>query len=220
MDNSEIRRQRLLKEIEKHGSIEALSQAVDINPSYLSQIKIRKRNMGSKTARKFERLLGLPEGAWDQPIVDTDKPLTQSENVAPLDERPSFSIPVISWVSAGSWCESPDNYAVGDAEQWIPKPYNAGPHTFALRVTGDSMTAAYPGQRSYPAGTLIYVDPEKEVTNGCRVVARAGGEYTFKTYVEDAGRKFLKPINPQYQMIDITEDTHICGVVIWSSMPE
>lgn len=83
------------------------------------------------------------------------------------------------------------------------------------------MTSQFPGQRSYPPGVVIYVDPDRAVENGCRVVARIpNGEYTFKVYTEDAGRKYLKPINPQYPLIDITEETHICGVVIGAYMPE
>lgn len=130
-------------------------------------------------------------------------------------------IPLISWISAGAWCESPDQFAPGDAEEWLPLPNNASEQTFALRVEGDSMTAKEPGARSYPHGTVIYVDPNKEVTNGCRVVARApNGTYTFKTYFEDAGRMYLKAINADYPPIDITESLHICGVVIGSYLPE
>lgn len=136
-------------------------------------------------------------------------------------DRPIGRIPLISWVSAGTWCESPDEFAPGDAEQWLPLPDSAGPRSYALRVEGDSMTAPYPGVRSYPHGTIIYVDPDRSVTNGCRVVARTPeGEYTFKTYSEDAGRKYLKPINPQYPTVDITGHMHICGVVIGSYLPE
>lgn len=142
-----------------------------------------------------------------------------NENAVPAP-RPEYAVPLISWVNAGAWCDSPDNYAPGDAEEWLPKPHNAGPHTFALKVINDSMESPYPGQRTYPGGTIIYVDPDKPVENGSRVVARTGGEYTFKTYVEDAGRKYLKPINPSYDKIDITEDVHICGVVIGSYLPE
>lgn len=140
-------------------------------------------------------------------------------NVSAHEIREDY-VPLISWVAAGSWCESPDTYQPGDAEEWMPKPKNAGPRTFALRVINDSMTSPFPGQRSYPHGTIIYVDPDREVKNGDRVVARAGGEYTFKTYVEDAGRKYLKPINPTYDKIDITENVHICGVVIGSYFTE
>lgn len=130
-------------------------------------------------------------------------------------------IPLISWIAAGAWCESPDTFAPGDAEEWLPLPHNAGVRSFALRVDGDSMTPKHPGGRSYPHGTIIYVDPDKMVTNGCRVVARApNGTYTFKTYFEDAGRMYLKAINTDYAPIDITDNVHICGVVIGSYLPE
>lgn len=142
-----------------------------------------------------------------------------AENVTWLG-RAENTMPLIGWVKAGEWCESPDEFAPGDAEEWLPRPKNAGPRSFALRVQNDSMTSPYPGQRSYPEGTVIYVDPDKPINNGSRVVARANGDYTFKVYVEDAGRKYLKPINPQYPTIDITDDVHICGVVIWSMMAE
>lgn len=99
-------------------------------------------------------------------------------------------------------------------------PKNTGDYVFALTVEGDSMTSPYPGQRSYPHGTIIYVDPEKHPTNGARVIARVSGEQTFKLYVEDAGRKYLKPINPTYDKIEIVDETNICGVVIGSYLPE
>jgi len=149
-------------------------------------------------------------------------PVDQSTNVSepPAKYNTGRQIPLISWVQAGEMCESPDIYPPGDAEDWLPGPRTAGPHTFALRVVNDSMQSNFPGQRSYPEGTIIYVDPDKALTNGCRVVAKANGEYTFKSYVEDAGRKYLKPINTTYDKIDVTEDTHICGVVIGSFLPE
>lgn len=160
----------------------------------------------------------LPKEHYAAALKLLNLPSAAQSNVSPAP-RPKL-IPLISEVNAGAWCESPDNYEPGDAEEWLPAPQNAGDRTFALRVNNDSMTAPYPGQRSYPEGMIIYVDPDKRITNGARVVARANGEYTFKAYVEDAGRKYLKPLNPQYDKIDITDDVSICGVVIGSYLPE
>lgn len=142
------------------------------------------------------------------------------ENVSKIGKY-NNTMPLISWVQAGDWCDSPDEFAPGDAEDWLPRPNNAGSRSFALKVEGDSMTSPYPGQRSYPHGTVIFVDPDRSVTNGARVVARTpDGGYTFKTYIEDGGKKYLKPINPTYDKFDITDDVHICGVVIGSYLPE
>ena len=82
------------------------------------------------------------------------------------------------------------------------------------------MVSLSPGQRSYPQGSIIYVDPDKPVVSGARVVALVNGEFTFKMFVEDAGRKFLKPINTSYDKIDVTGGANIYGVVIGSYLPE
>lgn len=142
-------------------------------------------------------------------------------NLSPAP-RASGRVPLISWVQAGSLAEAIDLYAPGEAEAWLPCPQGHGLHTFALRVQGDSMTNPYPGQRSYPEGTLIYVDPDAPADNGRRVVAKLTDtdEVTFKVYVEDAGRKYLKPLNPQYPTIELHNGFEIVGVVIGSYLPE
>jgi len=131
-------------------------------------------------------------------------------------------IPLISWVSAGDFCEASDPLHPGDAEDWLPCPSNIGPHAYALRVVGDSMTSPYPGQRSYPEGTIIFIDPDRPAVNGSRVIVKLVGsqEVTFKALAEDSGQRFLRPINPQYPTIPITEDAHVCGVVVGSYWPE
>jgi len=203
----------------------------DISDAAVSHYLNGVNPLNAKIATIFAKVLNVsvsefsPRLAKDINTYSTAVHLPQEVHNGVSEPPPSsygvnFSIPLISHVNAGIWCESPDNYAPGDAEEWLPAPSNAGPRTFALRVVNDSMTSPYPGQRSYPHGMIIYVDPDKEVTNGARVVARANGEYTFKSYIEDAGRKYLKPINPTYEKIDITDDVHICGVVIGSYLPE
>ncbi|MBK5477466.1 peptidase S24 [Pseudomonas sp. TH21] len=128
-------------------------------------------------------------------------------------------VPLISWVQAGAWCEA--NFENHDGETWLSCPVAISDSGYALKVQGDSMTNPGPG-RSYPAGCIIFVDPEAETKTGDRVIARVPrtNEATFKVLVEDAGRQFLRPINPQYPIIDITEETHICGKVVGTFLPE
>ena len=130
-------------------------------------------------------------------------------------------VPLISWVQAGAWCEAISNIDAYDADSWLSCPVPISSQGYALKVHGDSMTNPGPG-RSYPAGCIIFVDPEVETRTGDRVIARVPrtNEATFKILVEDAGRQFLRPINPQYPIIDITEETHICGKVVGSFIPE
>ena len=136
--------------------------------------------------------------------------------------RDSGRVPLISWVQAGQFCEAIDNFFPGDGEEWLPCPSPHSDKTFALRVVGESMTSPRPGDKSYPEGTVIFIDPEKPVFNGCKVVARvpSTNTVTFKKYVEDAGRIYLMPLNPSFDKIEITEEVHICGVLIGAYMPE
>ncbi len=146
----------------------------------------------------------------------------QDEASSNISHAPSIKgeIPLISWVQAGEWSQICDHLEPGDAEKWLPCPDTHGPHAFGLRVQGDSMTNPH-GPRSYPEGIIIFVDPDREAVNGSRVVARLrGDEATFKVYVEDAGKRFLRPLNPQYPIIECDGDCEIVGVVIGSYMPE
>lgn len=138
------------------------------------------------------------------------------KNAEPIKTDLSRKIPLVSKVSAGSWLDSPDNFAPGDADDWVAAPADKhGARTFALKVQGDSMTSPYPKEKSYLHGMIIYVDPDQEIFNGCEVVARTlDGEYVFKTYIEDMGKKYLKPINPHYDKVEIAEGIVICGLVI------
>ena len=146
--------------------------------------------------------------------------LDEGSNISTVDK--SFGkVPLISWVQAGAWCEAISNIEGYDPDSWLSCPVPMSSHGYALKVKGDSMTNPGPG-RSYPTGCIIFVDPEAEAKAGDRVIARVPrtNEATFKILAEDAGRKFLRPINPQYPIIDITEETHICGKVVGAFIPE
>ncbi len=143
-----------------------------------------------------------------------------NSNVSALIQR-FGKVPLISWVQAGAWCESISNFEPYDADSWLSCPVPISSSGYALKVLGDSMTNPGPG-RSYPAGCIIFVDPEVVTKAGDRVVARIPrtNEATFKILVEDAGRQYLRPINPQYPIIEFTEETHICGKVVGTFLPE
>jgi SOS-response transcriptional repressor LexA len=147
-------------------------------------------------------------------------PVRDNSNVTAINNR-FGKVPLISWVQAGAWCEAISNFEDCDTESWLSCPVPISNNGYALKVLGDSMTNPGPG-RSYPTGCIIFVDPEAETKTGDRVIARVPrtNEATFKILVEDAGRQFLRPINPQYPIIDITEETHICGKVVGSFIPE
>ncbi|MEJ2609118.1 MAG: S24 family peptidase [Candidatus Thiodiazotropha sp.] len=129
-------------------------------------------------------------------------------------------VPLFSWVQIGSWHEAKDMVELGDAELHLPCPASHGIQTYALRVEGDAMTS--PHGKSYPDGCIIFVDPDQRsgIVSGDRVIARlnADNAVTFKVYSEDAGRRFLKPLNSHYPAI--IEEFSILGKVIGKWEPE
>jgi len=123
------------------------------------------------------------------------------------------ALPLISWVQAGAWMEAEDMYEVGDYEELIPVAGRYSTRSFILRVRGDSMVAE--SGPSFPEGSLIIVDPEKEAKHGSYVVVRldSSKEVTFKQLVIDGGTTYLKPLNTRYPIIEIDESAQVCGVV-------
>jgi SOS-response transcriptional repressor LexA len=176
----------------------ALSKATNVSPEWLSEGRLPRNR--------------IRPGAENAPV-------THLGNASSIDNL-AAKVPLISWVSAGKLCEAIDNYAPGDAEEWLPCPIKCGHNTFALRVEGDSMTSMIAGAKTYPSGCIIYVDPGVQVRNGSRVVASIDGHVTFKIYREDAGERWLMPINTQYEKMQLSAGVTICGVVIAKYEPE
>ena len=233
MDIHEIRRHNARLLASHLGTLSAFAERIGKAQTYVSRFlgKRPTREIGPNMAKEIEAAFGKEKGWLDviQNSVDSnhkasvDQPKKIESNVSPLSARQGISlVPLISWVQAGAFCENTDILTHDQSEELLPCPVSIGRHGYALTVQGDSMTSPYPGVKSYPEGCVIYVDPDGDITNGCSVVAHIDGtdQVTFKTYVEDAGEKFLKPINPQYKTIDITEHTQICGVVVCSMIRE
>lgn len=129
-------------------------------------------------------------------------------------------VPLLSWAQAGN-CHIHGNLNVDQIKTWICCPVSLSQSSYALEVKGDSMANLGSG-RTYPHGCIIFVDPEIKAGAGDRVIARVPNtdELTFKVLAKDLGRFFLKPINPQYPTIEISEEMHIYGKVVGSFIPE
>jgi len=122
--------------------------------------------------------------------------------------------PMISWLNAGRWEDEPEPWKLKDADEWLESDASIEGIGFWLRVQGDSMTAQ--SGISISEGMAILVDTGKVPKNGSLVIAKLKdtNEATFKKYVVDSGRKFLKPLNPSYPLLPINGNCKIIGVVV------
>jgi transcriptional regulator with XRE-family HTH domain len=128
---------------------------------------------------KVAKLLGVSVG-W----------LTHGET--PAGDRATLQeIPILTWESiTGQRREIGRTWSVGVSDK-----------AFGLIVHGDSMIG--PSVPSYPEGAVIVVDPECVPANGSRVIAQLPGDgVAFRSYVVDAGRVYLRPVNPAYPTLD------------------
>lgn len=156
------------------------------------------------TIAALEKILGKPIGPK----------ASGYDNVGPAPAQKGF-IPLISWVRAGSFAESPDTLHPGDAEEWLSSHSHHGDNSYALRVEGDSMVSDNPGAMSFPPGCIILIDPDRPVLNGSKVIAKhiESNAVTFKVFIEDGESRYLKPLNRQYPLLSIDHQYQIIGVV-------
>ncbi|MGV6394535.1 LexA family protein [Pseudomonas caspiana] len=131
-------------------------------------------------------------------------------------EKKSRPYPVISWVEAGDVTEAPGK--IGESHQWIESTESAGNEAYWLTVSGHSMTCN--GNPSFPEGSLILVKPDADIINGKYYVVEMldTGEKTFKQYVEDAGYRYLRPLNDKYRTIEIDNNCRFLGRVVDTKM--
>ena len=169
------------------------------------------REMGDAMARKSESASIKLSGMTD-PNANA---ATGFSNVQPGPEI-SRHVPLISWVQAGHWNEVCDVLPLEEVTEWIPALARVGPRAFALRIQGDSM------EPKFTVGAAIVVEPDVHAQNGDYVIVRLDGtdECTFKQLVEDAGKRFLKPLNPRYPLMEITSKASVVGIArgMWLSL--
>lgn len=116
-------------------------------------------------------------------------------------------LPLVGSIAAGIPLLAQENI-----REWVPVPTGLlGRHqnAFLLQVRGDSMIEAH-----ILESDLVIVHPQPTATNGDIVVALINDEATVKRFYQSDKQVLLKPANPAYTPIEVTDDIHIQGKVI------
>lgn len=129
-----------------------------------------------------------------------------------------YEYPEISWVQAGMPMEVMEISNISSAEAH-PSDAWAGTNGFWLKVRGPSMTAQ--GGISFTEGMVVLVAPGFDIENGNFVVAKLidTQEATFKQFIWDAGKAFLKPLNPAFPTVEVDDTWQIVGKVVDAKWP-
>lgn len=219
MENKEIRLRNTRALIQQSGGVALFAEKLKKAETQVSAFagSNPRKGIGNKIAREIEEAFGKAPGWLDV----LQYPLSKSnvgdafavEQNAAHYEGKRTKVPLISWVQAGNWCESPDNFSPGDAEDWIDCSFPHSSSTYCLRVVGQSM---FP---DYREGEIIFVDPEIVEEHGDDVVVRTlDNKHTFKRLQITPDGKYLLAVNPDHpeRIMRIPDETRICGVVIAS----
>ena len=226
MDIQEIRRHNSRLLASRFKTLTEFAEALDRAPTYVSRFlgKNPTRGIGGKIAREIETAFDKPHGWLDiyHKSLDDTPPAAGTPNIAPAAESTQVkSIPVVSWVQAGTFCDSAGvALPVDDTTEYVSYFGRISDQAYALSVKGDSMVNPHGGQMTFLPGCRVIIDPGKAAEPGRYVIARLPGsnEVTFKQLVQDGGKLFLKPLNPQYPTVDFPVNGHVCGVVVGIAM--
>jgi|GEM_PF-1437181 len=115
-------------------------------------------------------------------------------------------------------CLDPEKAQFFQPKQSLVLPIEVAEGYLLVKVDGDSMTSPFGNECSFKDGTIIIVDPDREAKNGNFVIAQFDHVQPpiFKKYREDAGHKYLMPLNPLYTGIRVDNNPHykILAVVV------
>jgi SOS-response transcriptional repressor LexA len=207
MNIQDNRVKNLRRFIETHGTAAAVARKFDgVDASYLSQILNRHRNFGERSARNIEQLCNLKDGYFD---------VFNAESIpGSSDEQPRLGlIPLFTFVTAGNLCATGRAFTKDDAQGWMYCHLKHSDQTFALTITGDSMSP------NYLDGSTIYVDPKiNPEHNDDVVVCSPEGKASFKRLQITQDGNLLVALNPDFpnRILPVPEGTVVCGVVIYS----
>lgn len=194
---------------------EKLAELIEVTPGGMGHWLNKRREPSLSQIAKILKAVSL-----DSLLLHSDGTLEYPDEAisnvvhtkSPIAYQKKF--PVISYVQAGVWTEALELCMSSSTDEWYETTERTSDRCFWLRVQGDSMTS--PAGTSFPEGTLVLVDTEKDFQNGSFVVAKLTdvNEATFKKLVIDAGQKFLRPLNSAYPTMPINGDCRIIGVVV------
>lgn len=212
MNVKDIRRKNLRSLARAVGGVTELAEQLERSQSQISHLIGTNpvKNIGDRLATHVEKVFNKPHGWLDQLHSTHEDEGIYQVNPA---RQPYYQVPILTWQEAQERFVQPEKVVQKNYAHHLITSSQMSPHAFALRVEGDSMETAH--GPSFPHGSIIVLDPEYSATNNSFVVAKqnSSSQLVFKQLVIDGNRRYLKPLNTRYPLVEITAHAIICGVV-------
>lgn len=192
-----------------------VAKKIGISRVSYTQWELGETNPNGENLLKVSQVLSCTPD-WIVSGKGTPRDIHDNVDAAP---RLKGLVPLINEVQAGAWTDIKTGFDESEVQDWITTLQANGRYAFALRVRGDSMVNPSE-RRSLPEGMIVVVDPEKQAKHRSIVVARLADsdKATVKELVLDGDNHYLRPFNPQFPIIPITEGLVIIGTVVSATM--
>lgn len=216
MSIKSVRRENLRFLAKSVGGITRLAERLGKTQSQISHLigNHPVKNIGDKIAAEVE-------AAFNKPVGWLDREHNGSRESLPVFQAGEqgrkgilcSQVPLITSEEVKKWHQIAYEYRPKSADYLIPTTANVSSFAFALRVQGDSMESAT--GISFPDNAVIVADPDQVATSGSFVVAAIGIDrgVTLKQLVIHGYKRYLKPLNVRYPILEFTQSTMIFGVV-------
>ncbi|KOF09004.1 LexA family transcriptional regulator [Planococcus glaciei] len=187
-----------LKIIDRSG--EEVQDLPKCRPQFLPETKNRRFYRNLKNGKAYDY-------AADMDSAESIE-VSESGNEILMQVHEKVAVPLIGNVAAGMPALAAESY---ETSFYVPREWLVSPReTFALAVTGDSMTGA-----GIDKGDLVVVNAQNTASNGDIVIAVIVEEATMKKYMPMGNDILLVSENPAYEPILMrSEDVRINGRVI------
>jgi len=195
-------------------SQQAIADHFGVSAQAVSQWETGSTRPGTARIATLARLLGV-HLEW---LLDGQGSQAASGDPAERGAAATTTVPVIDYVTAGSWSEVVDPFMPGGGFDYIGTDLVISASAFALIIDGGSMAP------EFEAGDKIIIDPTVTPRPGEFVVAKldATDEATFKKYRprgrDDNGVDIIElvPLNPDWPslLIDAGHPGRIVGTMV------
>lgn len=217
-------KERLLYAMDRYKKITGkdVDQKILASAVNTTQQTISKMLTKSKTSQfiiPISKFLLIPDPEWLRTGEGAIPPLHPSPSTVNLkiSEFPQImeviKIPVIAWDKLLIFRDG--KLSMDEITEYTYSTDTSLLNCAALVIQNDEMTSSNPAE-SYMRGEIIIVDLKEQHRVNDFVVAHLKNSdgLMFKQYIKHADKYYLKSLNPQYPLIEVTDDIEIVGVMM------
>lgn len=167
----------------------------------ISHQAIRKLEDGTVKCPKANVLYKLAKK-----LKTTPEYILEGKGFSKVYENVGNKIPILNPNEVLEWCQSDIKSLVSHQKDYINNPLSSmEKDIFAYKIQTDSMDAIH--ELGIPIGAIAICKPSKSVVpNKCELFYDRHEDGVFIREIIFDGKTYLKPLNPQFSLIELTDD--------------